>query len=203
MAGHIIVIKAWGDDADDTSYEVLSALEDSIDPKHNTCGWDSVRDVTLITKPMLRPEFGVSSYAELEKKMLQGRLDSMNNLIEKLRNDLLPIIAPQFMTKNDAVLCVGKNCLKEHVEKTLKRKRDIKRPDTFETISEVILNLLVSIAKKDIPSMMWRMEQIKKLQYCFTDSSDTLQSSENNYAELPCDNKEGLSPYFFTGYRHL
>jgi hypothetical protein len=203
----IIVIKAWGGDADEASSDVSCALEDSIDPKQNTCGWDYVGDVTLITKPMLQPEFGVSSYAELEKKMLQRRLNSMNSLIKGLRNDLLPIIAPQFMTKNDAVLCVGNDYLKKHVEKTLKRKRDIKRPDTFETISEVILNLLVSIAKKDTghSMMMWRMGQIKKLQYCFTDphSSNTLQCSENPYAELPCDNKRGLSPYFFTGDRHL
>jgi hypothetical protein len=207
MSHQRIILKVWGGDAEEAEAEARSTLEESIELNNNTCGWEYVDDILLITKDMLQPEFNVSSYGELEKKMLQKRQTVMDDLIGDLKEELLPTLAPLFMTKNDAVLLINteNDSLKVYIEKFLKQKKDIKKPDTFETLSETILNLLVFIAKKDSDHsmIMWRMERIKKLQYCFEDPhpSNTLQSFENPYAEIPCDNKKGLSPYFFIGNR--
>ena len=208
---HHIVIKAWDVDEETARFQVLNALEDSITPEQNTVGWDYVNSnhPILITKGILQSDYGVKTYAELERKMLQRQRESLDDLIKELRDDILPLVAPVFMTKNDALLFISteNDDLKEYIEKLLKRKRDNVKPITFEGITEAILKIVVSIAKKDTEGSMamWRMEQIKKLQYCITDPSPyhTLQCSENPYAELPCDNKKGMSPYFYYGDRYL
>jgi hypothetical protein len=209
---HIITVKAWDIDEETAHSQVLSALEDSITPEQNTVGWDYVTadHPILINKGMLQTEYGVKTYAELERKMLQGQRDSLNHLIGNLRDDILPMIAPIFMTKNDAPLFISteNDELKAIIEKLLKRKKDNIRPDTFEGITDAILKIMVSVAKKDTgrSMAMWRMEQIKKMQTCIEfprDTSYTLQCSENPYSELPCDNKKGISPYFYYADRHL
>jgi hypothetical protein len=207
---HNIVMKVWAEDADDAKSQVSSAIEDSINPEQNNVGWDYSGDIDLITKDKLQSEYGVKTYSELEKSKLKERDDRMQDLINELHYDLLPTIAPLFLSKDEAPLYVSTENgeFKEYVEKLLKRKKDIKKPETFEKISEVILNILVAIAKKDTSHsmMMWRMEQIKKLQYCVENDMElcyTLQSSENPYAEIPCDDTKGLHAYYFVCDRHL
>jgi hypothetical protein len=196
---HIIVIKVFAGDSEEGENLVRDALEDSLTPGNNTTGWEFVGDVDLITKEELQ-FFKVSSYKELEAMKKQEQKNNMASLIANLRQDILPLIAPLFMTKTDACLLIStKNeYLKERVETLLKAKEDVKRPDTFESIMDAFMKVLVDIAMGHSMAM-WRMKQIKKMEDCFTEPLpyNTLQSMDNPYAELPCKNKKGLHPYYF------
>lgn len=205
---HIITVKAWASDADEAQSEVSSTIEDSIDQSENTCGWDYAGDIVQITPDQLKTE-GFKSFADLEKFKIQERLDTQANLQAEIRTDLQMLIAPFFLSKEEAVLYVSEDQDTEftaYIEKLLKRKRDIKKPDTFEKILDIFTNVVTGIAKKDCGRslLMFRMEQIKKLQYCIkspTHTCYTLQSTENYFAELPCEQK-GLSPFYFLCDRH-
>ena len=211
---HHIVLKVWADDEETAQSECSSALEDSVNDSENTCGWDytSGDGPTLITKDMLQSEYSVQSYVELEAKMKQEQKDSMDNLIGELKGDLKVLIAPYFLTKKDAPLYVGTEeedkDFMDQVEKVLKRKRDVKVPDSFEALLETMTKVVASIAKKDTGRSltMYHMEQIKKLQYCIESPMETcytLQCHENPYAELPCEDKEGKFAFYFIGDRHF
>jgi hypothetical protein len=209
---HGIVIKVWDFDEETARSQVLCSLEDSITAEHNTVGWDYVSEEspTLITKDLLQSEHQVKTYADLEKKMLREQKESLNDLIHELRDDIIPMVAPFFLTKDDAPLLItsDNDKLKACIEKLMRRKKDNVRPNTFEGITDAILNVMVSVAKKDTGSSlaMWRMEQIKKMQACIeflTDTTYTFQCSENHYAELRCDNKKGMHPYFYFADRHF
>lgn len=206
---HLIIVKVWAGDKDEAHSLVLDELNTSIETDHNTVGWDYVAEDSpvLITKTMLKTDY--ASFEEFEKKCLQERLDNMKGLEAELKNDVLPLMAPLFMTKADAPLLVNTECdeLKAVIEKILKRKKDIVRPDTFEKITDAVLKVLVSVAKRDTTHSMamWRMEQIKKLYRCIEfpqDTSNTLQCSENHYAEVGEQGK-GMKPFFFYGDRHF
>ena len=211
---HGIVLKVLGADEDEARSQALSDLEDSIDPSHNTVGWDYVSSDSpiLITKGNLQPDYKVKSYAELEQKMLREQKESLDHLIKELQDDMLPILAPIFMTKTDAPLFIDTESdeLKAYIEKLMKRKKDTVRPATFEEIADAVLKIMISVAKKDTGSSMamWRMEHIKKMQACITfpgDTSCTLQCNDNPYAELPYDGdiNNGTSPYFYFADRHF
>jgi hypothetical protein len=210
---HGIVLKVWGADEDEAHSQAASDLEDSVEASHNTVGWDYVSSESpiLITKDRLQPDYKVKSYAELEQKMLRRQRESLDGLIKELKNDMLPILAPVFMTKTDAPLFIDTESdeLKAYIEKLMKRKKDTIRPATFEEITDAVLKIMISVAKKDTGSSMamWRMEHIKKMQACIEfpgDTSCTLQSNDNPYAELPYDgDKNGTSPYFYFADRHF
>jgi hypothetical protein len=208
---HGLVLKVWGEDEDSARSTALCELEDSITPEHNTVGWDylSSDHPTIITKGDLKAVYHVKTYAELEQFKLRERRESLDHLIKNLRDDILPMLAPIFMTKTDAPLFIPTENeeLTAYIEKLMKRKRDTVRPATFEGIADAVLKIMVSVAKKDTGHSlaMYRMEKIKQVQACLEyplDTSYTLQCTENYYAELPCDEK-GLSPYFFFADRHF
>jgi len=206
---HIITVKAWASDADEAQSEVDCMIQDSIDQSNNTCGWDyASENIVLITEDQLKAE-GFKSFADLEKFKIQERLDTMSHLQAEIRTDLQVLIAPFFLNKVEAVLYVGEEDTEfaAYIEKFLKRKKDIRKPDSFEKILDIFTNVVTSIAKKDCGRslLMYRMEQIKKLQYCIenpTQTCYTLQSTENNFAELPCHDTKGLTPFYFLCDRH-
>jgi hypothetical protein len=212
MHHHGIVLKVWEADEDSARSLALCELEDSITPEHNTVGWDylSGDHPTIITKGDLQAVYSVKTYAELEQLKLREQKESLDDLVKDLRDDILPMLAPIFMTKTDAALFINteNDELTAYIEKLMKRKKDNVKPATFEGITDAVLKIMVSVAKKDTgrSMAMWRMEKIKQVQACIlypTDTSYTLQCTENHYAELPCDNKKGMSPYFYFADRHF
>lgn len=207
---HKIVIKVWAGNSEEGEQFVRDALEDSISAEHNTCGWNYAGDVELITKKMLQTIFKVSTYRELEINSKRGQKEDQDHLLLNLREEILPLLAPLFMNKADAALYVATENreLKEYIEKLFKTRRDIKRPKTFEEIAEAFMKVFAIISKQERRSIMpmWYMEQISKLQRCLdspNEPSNTLQCSENHYAELPYENKKGLHPYYFLCDRHI
>ena len=205
---HQMVLKVWAEDAESAESEASMALDDSISTGNNTCGWD-YGDVILITEDKLQSEHGVKSFKELEMTTRKGQTENMENLIGEVKSDLLLVLTPLFLTKDEAPLYINTedDDLRKYLEQFLKHKKDINRPDTFEKIHQVITDIVVGIAQKITgrSMLMYRMEQIKKLQYCldYPDEGDALQSHENPFAELPCDDKAGLKPFFFLLDRHF
>ena len=202
-----MVIKVWAGDSEEGEQLVSTALMESMESKYNTSGWDGIDEITLITKRILQKDFKVTTYRELESMKKREQKTNMKKLIADLRNDILPLLAPSFMTKTDAILHVttSNKGVKDYIEKLFKAKKDIKRLKTFDEITDAFLKVLVTIAKERKWFPLWRMNQIKKLDQCLWDPEpyNTLQCSENHYAELPCDDKKGLHPYYFQCFRHI
>ena len=208
---HNIIIKAWAGDAEEAENLVVDAMEESIQPEHNTVGWDYFDHADLIKEKDLPTNYKVKTFEELEKNYIKERTTQISDKKACIKEDLKIFLAPYFLTKSEAVLCVGTSAedteFKKCVEQVLKRKTDIKIPDSFEKILNAITKIVTSIAKKDTGHgmTMFYMEEIKKLQYCIEDPSpgNTLQCTGNYYAELPCDNKEGLTAFYFRCDRHF
>lgn len=203
MSHHYIVVKVWADDKDEAETFVKEAMEDSIDASNNTCGWSYLNECTIINEIDLLQYYKVRTFKELEKKYIAERREHIKGLSECLNADIKPLLAPYFLTKDEAPLYITTedDDLKKHVEEILKRKRNTTPPKGFEKIVGTFTNFLLSIAKKDVghSMIMLNMEAIKKLQYCIDDPSiyNTLQCIDNYYAELPCKNKKGLKPFYF------
>ena len=205
---HHIIVKAWASDSEEAESNVRSEMEDSILPENNTCGWDYVDHVVLINRLELSSEWGVKTFEELEKNKIKGRLKDLKDLQIQIKDDLMIFLAPYFLSKDEAPLClnIDNEDLKAYIEKLMKGK-DIKKPDTYEKLVDTFSKILTKIAQKDTghSMIMYHMEQIKKLQYCIESDElySTLQSTHNYYAELPCDDKTGLSPFYFICDRHF
>jgi hypothetical protein len=203
---HIIYVKAWAGDAEEAENLVRDAMEESIQPEHNTVGWDYFDSVELLKEKDLLQH---KTFEEFEKKCIEQRNIEINNAKAMIKEELMLLLAPSFLTKTEAVLHINteNEDFKKCVEHILKKKTDIKVPDSFEKILNIITEVTASIAKKDTGHgmAMYYMEQIKKLQYCIDDPSpyNTLQCTANNYAELPCDDKEGLTAFYFSCDRHF
>jgi hypothetical protein len=109
--------------------------------------------------------------------------------------------APAFMTQKDAALYIAteNEDLKGHVEKILKRKKNTKRPDSFKDITKAVLNVVIDLAKNE----HYLLHQIQNLAGIiqFPNEHAALQCTDNHYVELDCDDKTGLSPYYFLGIR--
>ena len=206
---HKIVVKVWAGEEGEAENIARDAMEESIEANLNTAGWDCFDSAKLIEKKDLQPNYGVNSFEELEKKKIAQRHENIKGLSEGINVDIKPLLAPYFLTKEEASLHINTedDNLKKCVEKILKRKKDITPPDSFEKIVDTFTDLIVSIAKKDTghSMLMYDMEVIKKLQYCIDDPSpnNTLQCTDNHYAELPCDYKKGLKPFYFSCDRHF
>jgi hypothetical protein len=206
---HIIIVKVWAGEEGEAENIVRDAMEESIDASNNTCGWDYFHEAVLIKESDLIHGYDVKTFKELEKKKIAQRHENIKGLSEGINVDIKPLLAPYFLTKEEASLHINTedDNLKKCVEKILKRKKDITPPDSFEKIVDTFTDLIVSIAKKDTghSMLMYDMEVIKKLQYCIDDPSpnNTLQCTDNHYAELPCDNKKGLKPFYFSCDRHF
>jgi hypothetical protein len=207
---HYIILKVWAGSADEAKDIATSELESSIEPENNEAGWDYVGEVAVITEKDLA-SYGVTSYKELEKKKIEQRKESMNDLIEEFKDEITVLLAPLCLTKDEAPLLINteNDNLKEYIEKLLKRKIDNpKPPSTFEGILNLVMKIMVHTAQDDANHSMilWRMKHISKLQHCMTysDPCHTLQCTDNYYAEIPCnDNKKELKPFFIVGDRHF
>ena len=209
MSHHIMIVKAWAGDEVEAENIVVDAMEESLDKSNNTVGWDYFDKAVLIKESDLLRDHGVKTFKELEKKHLAARHEHIIGLGEQIKDGIKPLLAPYFLTKNEASLHITAEDdeFKKCVEKILKRKRDVNPPKDFEKIVDTFTNLVVNIAKKDMghSMLMFYMEGIKRLQYCIDDPTPyhTLQSEDNYYAELPCDNKKQLKPFYFSCDRHL
>jgi hypothetical protein len=210
MSHHIIIVKVWAGDAEEAEDIVAGAMEESINDANNTVGWDYFDKAVFIKESDLLRDHGVKTFKELEKKLLAARHEHIIGLSEQIKDGIKPLLAPYFLTKDEASLHITTEDdeFKKCVEKILKRKKDINPPKDFEKIVDTFTNLVVNIAKKDTGHLMlmFYMERIKRLQYCIDDSSpyNTLQSDDNYYAELPCDeDKKQLKPFYFSCDRHL
>jgi hypothetical protein len=203
---HPIIIKIWAEDVDTAQVEVNNILEESLSPEQNQCGWDYVGEIEPLTKNFLSSHH-FKSYKELEKTMCKNRNKEMDHLIKRLNDYTEPLVAQFFMTKSDAPLLINteNDKLKEFIETLLKNNKDTQVPTSFSDVSKTFVNILTSILRDEHSPILYVMNQIEKLQNCITfhdDLSYTLQCLYNNYAEIPCDNKKNLSPYYFTCDRH-
>lgn len=201
---HGIVIKVWAEDSDSALEAAMEALNDSIDPSNNICGWDYVNEgnTYVINAPLLSVH-GVSSFKALEKQQKQQRKDSLKDLIVDFENTIKPYLAEFLLTKNDAVLCLQDETLKPIVEKRLKSKEDILVP-SFPDIVKKVVKTIVDLL--DPVNLMYLIKKIDRLQRCIEETlslSRTLQSTDNGYAEIKCDDKKNKHPYYVWGDRHI
>lgn len=203
---HNIIVKVWAENEDLAYSEVSSVINHSINQRGNSVGWDYSGDITQITKKDLLSKYGVKTFAELERTLIKKRQKAIDNLVNELKHDLIPMIAPIFLNRNEAPLYINteNDELKVYIRKLMTRKKDIKKPQSFEDIIKVILEILINITKKDM--VMYVMEQLNKLQNCVKFPEElyyTLQSINNHYAIIPCDNTKGLRAYYFVCDLHL
>ncbi len=203
MSHHVIITKVWAVDKEEAEGIVAGEMEDSIQERL----FDYFDHADPIEEKDLQ-SYGVKTFKEFDIKQFEDRRIQIRDRTAQIKDGLKTLLAPYFLTKDEAALCITTEDgeFKKCVEKTLKRKHDVKPPNTFDEMADVISKVVTAIAKKDTGSsmLMFYMEQIKKLQYCIDDPQpyNTLQCTENYYAEIPCDNKRGLKAFYFACDRH-
>lgn len=207
MSHYKIVVKVWADDEDEAFGEVTDSLNDSVQPGNNV-GWDYHDDPVHITKKILKSEYKLKSFDELEKKLSAERKDSIEYIRKQIKEDLRDILAPSFLNKEDAVLHVGDNEAGEkfikEVEKILKSKKDKVIPTCFEDILSKVTEAIIGSATDSSSLSLYHLRKLEALEDCIdnTDPYTTLQSTDNPFAELPCDDKEGKFAFYFECDRH-
>jgi hypothetical protein len=203
MSHHTIIAKVWADTEEEAEATVVDAMEDSIQSSHNSEGWSYFDSATLINKLELPSKFGVKTFEELETKLIKNRQDTMDSFIAQVKDDLIVKLAPYFLDKREAALYIDTENkeLKEHVEKILKKKKDIVKPVTFEDVTNIFVKIVTDIPKDDMTHSMtmYRLNKIKKLQRCtgIADMEDSLQCNVNPFAEFPYDDDIPLTAYYF------
>jgi hypothetical protein len=201
---HGVILKVWAEDKDSALQEALEALENSIDQSNNICGWDYVSEGnTYVIDDSLLSVHGVSSFKDLEKQQKKQRKDNLKDLIVDFENTIKPYLAEFLLTKRDAALCLQDETIRAVVEKRLKAKKDIAVPcfpDLVKKIVTTIVDLLEPV------NLMYLTKKIDRLQRCIEEPLNlnrTLQSTDNGYAEIPCEDKKNKHPYFVFGDRHI
>ena len=136
---HHIIVKVWAGDAEEAESIVSDEMENSTRPENNTIGWDYFGGATRIEEKDLPNNYQVKSFKELEKKYIEDREIEINDAKAKIKEDLMIFLAPFFLTKTEAILYVNteNDEFKKCVERILKRKTDIKTPDSFEKVLNI------------------------------------------------------------------
>ena len=211
-----ITLKVWAETDDEALSTALSELRDSVmtgEDGHNITGWDGVEEgeTRILTKKDLKV-YGLKSFAELERFLLQEQQARLAKLTEELSNSLKIALAPFLLSKKDAPLCLGDQYgdqFSDLVEKRLKAKRDIE-PLMFLELTDKIARAIVGGLEWQSPSqpgglgLNYLLKKIMRLQKAIEypgDNTETLQCVDNHYAQIN-EKTKGTTAYYVFGVRH-
>lgn len=223
MSHYGIVIKIWAEDEDSALQEALNLLEKSCEAPQNDCGWGyvDIGDAYVMTPEEFKKIKGkkIKSFSGLEKHLKQLRLKNKDDLLTELSAKLTPGLAEILMTKSDAPLLIGVENpynvastiqrrtinLAEILDQRLKSPKDITVPTFPDIVNKVALAISMAMNPYGV-NLVYTLRRLQSLNCCIAfpwDTSYTLQSTDNPYAEITCKDRKNKHPYYIHGARHV
>ena len=200
---HIFLLaEVRADNAKDALEQAKSLIEDSLEERDNTCGWDYVGDCKTLTKKDLA-HYGIKTFKEFKENLINERKERIKVFEDRLLEELRKFLIPKYLPLSEAPLY-----LEGHggeVSKILKTKRGGRLPKDYDEFEKAIMSVFNHIASKRGFNMAeYYRKMIKELWACINNPQDkykTLQSTDNHFADLTADTT-GKKTYYVSTDRH-
>lgn len=200
------VLKVKANNATEALETAKSLVEQSVDSDNNRSGWDYVGECKVITPDILKSEYKLQTFEELEKYYSATREEYIKDHQEKLRENTIEFLAEDYLSQEEAPLLLAEDGLKEIVEKILKRKvRKTKPlPKDFLGQTDLIAQTIVGLVRQQYMASYY-IRKIDEIDRCIkypTDGNNTLQCTDNHFADMTHETK-GKNIYYVETDRHV
>jgi len=196
MSHQITIIKARGNDPEDTKNEVEAIVEESI---HDGSIWGSLTFVELITEDKFK-EYGITSLQQLEERA--PKEDDVNYLINSAVTQILPSLAENFLPNEEIPTQLTRDGLKTTLEKILTQPgRSVSLPVNFDEFVESIKTVLLSLAQSGMGT--YYLKKTARLVQALQDQDTQtyLGCMDVHYVDITHETK-GENVYYFGASRY-